>query len=102
MSKLKLKAGLIEMEFDYEFRDGTEATFRFVEAPSCPKDDDADKRSPGEDFGDTYARVLKKRLKGDEELIDKMLTEVHGDGEGNIFRFHKQLEKAMGKHIESL
>ncbi len=93
---MKLKAKREQIKFDYEFLDGSTKEFIYLAQTTEQVDNTVaiDEKDTAKIL-QTHKETLRACLRGTEEDIDKMLSELTTDG--NMYDFKGELETALGK-----
>jgi hypothetical protein len=100
MAKMKMKARVPEVQFDWEFKDGetAELSFKGMNTKQLDAVADTDGKSNSELLAN-QKKLLESNLVGDKKLIKKMLKEL--EISGNIYDTLTELNEAVGKQKKS-
>ena len=90
---MKLKAKRASVKFDYEFIDGSEEKFEYLE-PTTEQIDGAFEHDDSVIDRLRYAKIgLHDCLRG--EKVDELMAELETNG--NVYEFKAQLDEVLGK-----
>ena len=93
---MKLKAKRDSIDFDYEYNDGTVVKFKYLEPTSEMIDRGFDLDDDNvKDRLEYVKEIFRESIKGDTELVEKMIVELME--EGNIYEAKVQLDEELGK-----
>ncbi|WP_201353820.1 hypothetical protein [Hydrogenimonas urashimensis] len=93
---MKLQAKRLFIEFEYEYLDGSSASFRYMEPTTELIDGGIDIRDADVKEKMEYAKkALRSCLSGNENDIEKMIAEL--TTHANIYKFKVTLDEALGK-----